>query len=274
MLIFIYGTLLKGMSRNHVLEQSEFVGYAITRGLIYDLGSYPALTAGDNTVCGELYEVTDEVLATLDNIEGYYEAEPENSLYIREEISISSLNDGQEYTALTYRYPHEIEQERLINQVDYRSYLLSLEDNGQEETLHWYIAYGSNMSSQRLIDRVGAVEDTFKGYLQGYQLVFNKAAQNGSVYANIKYTGQGQCPFVAYQLTAEQFDSLDGFEGEPNHYLRTSIEVFAENNNQGHLAYIYLAHPGKIVPEGKPAENYLEYIIDGYKKHGFNTHDI
>ena len=71
MIVFVYGTLLKGLERSHVLSSSSYLGPALVQAQLFDLGSYPGIGEGNNDVIGELYEVTPETLAELDSIEGY-----------------------------------------------------------------------------------------------------------------------------------------------------------------------------------------------------------
>lgn len=71
--LFVYGTLRPGTGP--LVEVS---------GSMYDLGSYPGVKLGGNShfMC-EVLEVDDNELAALDRYEGYYENEPESSLYLR-----------------------------------------------------------------------------------------------------------------------------------------------------------------------------------------------
>lgn len=89
-LIFVYGTLMRGNCRHHVLAQQEFLGESITdqRYRLYNLGTYPGLV--DNSfdgfaIYGELYAVTPECLKELDNIEAI-----EDGLYERKRIQLQS----------------------------------------------------------------------------------------------------------------------------------------------------------------------------------------
>ncbi len=81
--VFVYGTLMKGMSRAHKLVNSDCMGMAIMTVELFDLGSFPALLPGDGTVFGELYEVTEEALQSLGWVESYDENAPDDSLYLR-----------------------------------------------------------------------------------------------------------------------------------------------------------------------------------------------
>ena len=52
MKVFVYGTLLKGMSRSHSLNNSSFEGFGVIRGSLYDLGSYPGIIDSKDSVYG------------------------------------------------------------------------------------------------------------------------------------------------------------------------------------------------------------------------------
>ena len=69
--LFVYGTLLKGMSRNPVLSGSQFLGMGFTTGHLYDLGDYPAIGSENGSVYGELYDIDSKKLKDLDRIKGY-----------------------------------------------------------------------------------------------------------------------------------------------------------------------------------------------------------
>ncbi|QIA62355.1 gamma-glutamylcyclotransferase [Vibrio astriarenae] len=70
-LVFVYGTLRKGESNHHFIEQSEYLGMCETlpEYALYDLGAYPAVVPGRSSIQGEVYWVDDEVLAKLDLLE-------------------------------------------------------------------------------------------------------------------------------------------------------------------------------------------------------------
>ncbi|HHS83578.1 MAG TPA: gamma-glutamylcyclotransferase [Gammaproteobacteria bacterium] len=268
MMIFVYGTLLKGMSREPVLERCRYHGPAMIEGELYDLGAYPGVLPGDGNVIGELYEVDDATLHTLDRIEGYEPAHPEASLYLRETVTARRFSDGESVEARSYIYNHPIDPARRIRHGDYRRHLLERESESQ-----WIVAYGSNMSSKRVEKRVGPVSGCITGHLDGYRLVFNKCACTGTAtYANIRWCGEPHaCPAVAWKLTPAQIADLDCCEGTPHHYLRIGLP-FHDSDGKRHIVQAYIAHPDQLTGM-EPEPWYVELIHNGYREHGFDpTH--
>jgi gamma-glutamylcyclotransferase (GGCT)/AIG2-like uncharacterized protein YtfP len=107
--VFFYGTLMAGFDRRRragMDRQLTFVGRGSIRASLFDLGLYPAaVPSPDGCVWGELYEVHDSatVLSALDDIEGYRADDPDRSLYIRSEVTVS-LPDGVQHPAWVYFY--------------------------------------------------------------------------------------------------------------------------------------------------------------------------
>ena len=105
MKIFVYGTLLKGLSRNRKLSRSQFIGAGVVRGVLYDLGAFPALLeTEDNSIAGELYEVDERTLWMLDDVESYDSENSSDSLYIRKDIDVLLTKNNEIIKAQTYIY--------------------------------------------------------------------------------------------------------------------------------------------------------------------------
>ena len=85
-LVFVYGTLRRGGVRAmpDIFPGSKFVGGASVSGSLYDFGEYPGLQLceTDSKVMGEVYEVCEDVLKRLDEIEA-------PAFYFRRQIEIS-----------------------------------------------------------------------------------------------------------------------------------------------------------------------------------------
>ncbi|MDZ7269671.1 MAG: gamma-glutamylcyclotransferase [candidate division KSB1 bacterium] len=96
-LLFVYGTLMRGMERADFLnnpDKASFAGPATAAGKLYDVGSFPGMIESDNgeRVHGELHRLQDPELffETLDLIQGYWPDQPERSLYIRKIIPVTT----------------------------------------------------------------------------------------------------------------------------------------------------------------------------------------
>lgn len=124
--LFVYGTLRRNRSgRLHPLlrGRSRFVGFATTRGRLYNLGTYPALVLDDgDRIQGEVYQLyTPRVtLSLLDRYEGCtpYAIPPE---YRREMLRVRLCN-GSALQAWGYVYARPVHSKRRITSGDYQRY--------------------------------------------------------------------------------------------------------------------------------------------------------
>ncbi len=84
-LVAVYGTLKRGGSNFHLLEQAEFIGVDQLKGIVlYDLGPYPgAREELSDGIDIEVYSVNPEQLALLDVLEEYLADTPEQGMYTR-----------------------------------------------------------------------------------------------------------------------------------------------------------------------------------------------
>lgn len=123
-LVFFYGTLMAGFDRRRragMDERLRYLGRGSIHGSLFDLGLYPAaIPANEGRVWGELYEMTDPavVLRALDEIEGYRQADPDRSLYVRSPAAVT-LPDGSQRTAWVYFYNAPLGQAERIPSGDY-----------------------------------------------------------------------------------------------------------------------------------------------------------
>ena len=110
-LLFTYGSLLNGMSRHHILERASarFMGITTVSASLHTFNwSWPflVLNPGNNLqVKGEVYEIRNELIEVLDQIEGY-KPNREGNLFERRVIEID-LN-GKKATAIVYEGGREL----------------------------------------------------------------------------------------------------------------------------------------------------------------------
>ena len=91
--LFVYGSLMSGLSAADMLAGAERLGPARTVDAfaLVVLGRYPGLVAGAASIQGELYRAPDTIWPRLDR----YEGAPD--LYTRREIELAGGDRAQAY---------------------------------------------------------------------------------------------------------------------------------------------------------------------------------
>lgn len=83
--VFVYGTLKRGIGNHHLLADSQFIGnaYTVDTFKMYSVG-FPIIMPDDDgfAVYGEVYDVDDDTLKRLDNLEA------EGTMYDRQKINV------------------------------------------------------------------------------------------------------------------------------------------------------------------------------------------
>jgi gamma-glutamylcyclotransferase (GGCT)/AIG2-like uncharacterized protein YtfP len=283
MKLFTYGTLLAGMRLHAMLADAIFLGPAIIHGKLLDLGEYAGLVEGDGVVTGEIYEIDDKLLERLDEVEGFRPHDPAGSLYLRKDVRARCFADGTTVGVAAYFFSRATGTERQITCGDFRRY--GSEKNSRKV---WVIAYGSNLSTERLARRLKefgperAAQRTatvLSGHLEGFRLTFNKKRYGGGQpAANIEFAGEGaQCPAVAWSLTPEEIAVIDENEGTTSkndnaHYYRIGMPFHAHDGLI--VAHAYVANPDWIQEPALPSPEYLGHLRTGYREHGLNPHHL
>jgi gamma-glutamylcyclotransferase (GGCT)/AIG2-like uncharacterized protein YtfP len=103
--VFVYGTLQQGECRERCWPRPpRKIEPATVRGVLYDLGPYPALIDGDDLVAGELWHLAPEdvsiTLAELDRVEAFTTAP--DDLYRR--VVVTCQTNTSTVQAWTYQY--------------------------------------------------------------------------------------------------------------------------------------------------------------------------
>lgn len=100
--LFVYGSLLSGFHHpayQYISEYFQFIGPARVKGLLYDMGDYPAAipSHSEQYIKGELYELTNPesfgwVIGQLDDYEGVDAGEGETPLYRRDLVTVHCMD--------------------------------------------------------------------------------------------------------------------------------------------------------------------------------------
>lgn len=129
--LFVYGSLRKGFPSSayrYISEHFDFVAMAKVRGLLYDMGDYPAALPadGEHFIIGELYTLRHPeefgwAIAQLDDYEGVDPEADEVPLYRRE---VTTVFAGEEiHPAWIYWYNGSVEGKPPILSGDVLRYL-------------------------------------------------------------------------------------------------------------------------------------------------------
>lgn len=222
--VFVYGTLRKHESNHFLLKDATCIARQCwTTGKLFDsFHGYPFLAqAKNNRTYGELYQVDDNELQALDDLEDY-EGPGKNNLYDRKIQEV--YTDLGTYRAYVYVLPNE-EPVKSMNEIergDWSVYRLL-----KQNQPIFYFAYGSCMDTERF-EKAG-VSHFFqnvkgRGILAGYQLAFTRKLQDGGR-ADIVEKG-GTVEGKVYEIPLTALSYLYGREGvDYGCYRPTLIDV-------------------------------------------------
>jgi len=248
-LVFVYGTLKKGLALHDVLLTSRYLGQDSVEGAIYTLGWFPGYKRGTGVVHGEVYAVSTRTLADLDRIEG------EGSMYIRETIRTYS---GRQ--VWIYRYAGVVSERSKI------------ESGTFGEQPHRVFNYGSNLSTERFLDRCPSAVLIDTGRLAEHRLEWHKRGGDGTGKADAFYTGHedDEVYGAVYEISARDKRALDGFEGLGFAYTEKAAEIATDDGTLKATVYVALD-----IRDGlRPSEQYHGYVLDGAIEHNFPTYYI
>ena len=134
-------------------------------------------------------------------------------------------------------------------------------DGPDAQSLIGYFAFGSNMSSRRLIERVGEVKVVGAAVLPDHRHRFSKRGSDGTGKGNVEPAVGFRVHGVLYRLSLRQLEVLSGYEGG---YRRGQVSVQVSATLEP--AWTFIAH----APEGHiaPAPFYVEHYWTGIREHG------
>ena len=124
-----------------------------------------------------------------------------------------------------------------------------------------YFAYGSNMSTIRLQERIPEAVPAGRAQWPGMRLVFNKVAADGSGKANLVADASSIAWGVLFTIPEPHFATLDEFE--PG-YRRTGCTLALDDGREV-CSQVYLARPP--FSETPPHDWYREHLLRGALEH-------
>lgn len=130
-------------------------------------------------------------------------------------------------------------------------------------------AYGSNMSTERLRERVKTCSALGVAKLPGYTLRFHKRSKFGSGKCDAYHTGDDRdfVLGVLFEIPSAQREALDRFEGAGLGYDAVQRKVICADGRVVE-ALAYIAAENAIDPALRPTTEYRNYVEAGAIEHG------
>ncbi|WP_158234651.1 gamma-glutamylcyclotransferase [Lentibacillus sediminis] len=257
--LFVYGTLLRGEKNHHYLHDAVLVyQQAWVKGALFDTGrGYPVMKREENKrIYGEIYQVTEEQLQKINQLEEYKENASDN-LY--ERITVSVWNDKSEKVdALTFITGAELAQSNKETPFgDWKVYHYL-----KRESIY-YFAYGSCMDDERF--RLANVEQYFsaitgKGLLHDHGFRFTRNSADGGK-ADIIESREEVVEGAVYKVPLEAIDYLYEREGVYKQAYRPAVVLLELPQGEKVEALTFIGIEKS--KETKPTEHYATEIIRG-----------
>lgn len=127
-----------------------------------------------------------------------------------------------------------------------------------------YFAYGFNMSAPRLSNRIKPIRHLANGYLDGYQLTFDKVSKDESGKCDCKRTGnEGHRVWgVLFAIDANNLPDLDRYEDAGRTYERKEVQVMTDQGIVSAITYF----ANKTKPGLKPYHWYRYHVLYGARE--------
>ena len=137
----------------------------------------------------------------------------------------------------------------------------------------FYLAYGSNLSLERMKSRCPDAVVLGTAVIPGYRLLFKKS-KTGS-YATIEQDANCCVPALVYKISELDEALLDRCEGYPRYYYKRNFRLSVTRLDSGRRmkerkwCMAYVMHEERIL--GEPDMEYFRILDEGYGKWNFDT---
>jgi gamma-glutamylcyclotransferase len=130
-----------------------------------------------------------------------------------------------------------------------------------------YFAYGSNMCTNRLRERVSSAVVDQTAALHNFTLKFHKRSSDGSAKCDAFYTGNDAHKVygVIFEIDESQKLDLDRWEGRGHGYDQITIQVHTDDGMVE--MFTYVADPKAIDDSLEPYSWYKELVLGGAIEH-------
>ena len=137
----------------------------------------------------------------------------------------------------------------------------------------FYLAYGSNLSQERMKSRCPDAVVLGTAVIPGYRLLFKKS-KTGS-YATIEQDANCCVPALVYRISELDETLLDRYEGWPRYYYKQHFRLSVTRLDSGKRmkekkwCMAYVLHEERTL--GEPDMEYFRLLDEGYGEWNFDT---
>jgi gamma-glutamylcyclotransferase len=135
-----------------------------------------------------------------------------------------------------------------------------------------YFAYGSNMLTNRLCARTPSAIALESGFIQGYQILFDKVSSDGSGKGGIVPTNDSLSVVygVVFSMDSAEVTCLDRLEGVGTGYSKSNVTVFTETASYQAFTYIAVARKASLIPY----DWYMALVVRGAIEHSLPAYYV
>lgn len=126
-----------------------------------------------------------------------------------------------------------------------------------------YIAYGSNLHRGQMTYRCPDAKPVGTAEITGCRLTFR--GRSTSAVATIEPSPGHSVPVLLWEISPEDEQNLDVYEGWPRFYEKQDFPVEIDGEEVNAMAYVMTS--GHEL--GMPSATYLNTIMEGYRQAGF-----
>lgn len=130
--------------------------------------------------------------------------------------------------------------------------------------MKYYIAYGSNISTEQMAYRCPTASVVGTAVIEDYELVFRR-------FATIEPQEGSSVPVAVWKIDEIAEHALDRYEGYPRSYIKRNIKVMLDGEREI-TAMVYIMTEGR--PICAPSASYMQIIAEGYEEFGFDLDEL
>lgn len=136
----------------------------------------------------------------------------------------------------------------------------------------FYLAYGSNLSEERMAKRCPDAVIAGTARIPGFRLLFKKSGSG--FYATIEQDANCYVPALVYKISEHDEALLNRYEGYPKHYYKRYFQLPVRTFKGGRLkgskqCMAYVLHEERLL--GEPEPQYFTLLDDGYVRWQFDV---